>query len=141
MDPVEEMNAAQSTARGGNETILVVDDEVPIRELMKRVLTQAGYHVILAEDGRRALDAMRTYAGRIDMVILDMVMPGMGGLQTFELLQQMDPGVRVLVATGYSDKMQAKEVLSRGAQGFMQKPFTLQDMLRKVRTVLDEGHK
>ncbi len=129
-----------SEVRGGAETILVVDDEVPIRELIERVLSQAGYHVLAAADGATAIELMQTHLKQIDLVVLDMVMPGMSGLKAFQVMQELDPNVSVLVSTGYSDKGQAKEVLSKGAQGFMQKPFTLQDMLLKVRAILDERH-
>jgi PAS domain S-box-containing protein len=136
---IEEKQPAPLSVRGGDETILVVDDEVPIRALMERILSQAGYRVLVAADGASALELLRTQKP-IHLVILDMVMPGLSGLKTFQAMQQIDPEVVVLVSTGYSEKGQAKEVLAQGAQGFMQKPFTLQDMLHKVRTVLDAHH-
>ena len=141
--PVDETSPAPAAlpVTGGNETILIVDDEAPIRELMERVLGQYGYHVLAAADGPSGVQQLRANRAQIDLVILDLVMPGLSGLKTFQLMREIDPEVKVLVSTGYSDKGQAKDVLSQGAQGFMQKPFTLHDMLRKVRTVLDECRK
>jgi CheY-like chemotaxis protein len=131
----------EAAARGGSEMILVVDDEMPIRELMVRVLSQAGYRVLGAKGGPDAIEAFKANPGKIDLVILDMIMPGMSGRQVFQELHRIDPQVRVLISTGHSEKGQAQEVLLEGAQGTIHKPFTLQDMLSKVRTVLDENSK
>ncbi len=122
---------------GGTETILVVDDEEVIREVMRRILTSVGYTVLTAENGAQAVDIFRQRREEIDLVILDMIMPEMGGAKTFELLRDIDPEVQALLSTGYSREGQAKELLEVGVRGFLQKPYTMSEVLRKVRMVLD----
>ena len=75
--------------------------------------------------------------GKIDLVILDMIMPGISGSVTFDLLREVNPGVKVLLASGYSVNGQAQEILDRGCNGFIQKPFRLKDLSQRVREMLD----
>ena len=128
---------ADVTAEGGTETILVVDDEGPIRELICRVLERVGYQVMAAVNGIEALQLFRAFSEQIDLIVLDMVMPGLSGRQVFEEMCKIDPGVQVLVTSGFSEQGQVQELLAHGAREFVHKPFDLSDLLRKVRIALD----
>jgi CheY-like chemotaxis protein len=90
-----------------------------------------------AGSGAEAVESYRKHRGRIDLVILDMIMPGMNGGQTYDRLKQIDPEVKVLLSSGYSINGEASDILARGCSGFIQKPFNLIEMSRKVRKVLD----
>jgi two-component system, cell cycle sensor histidine kinase and response regulator CckA len=122
---------------GGAETILVVDDEAPVREVASRILQHFGYKVLTADSGETALELYRTRRGEIDLVVLDLGMPGMGGHKCLRELSAFDPSVKVVVATGYSIDRQLRESLERGAVGFVGKPYQLRDLAITVRRVLD----
>ncbi|MEW5913016.1 MAG: response regulator [Thermodesulfobacteriota bacterium] len=128
---------AGQAALGGQETILVVDDEIPLRELSQRLLAAAGYTVLSAASGEEALALYRQQPGRIGLVLLDLNMPGMGGFKCLREMLALDPGAKVLVASGYAADGQAKAVLEAGAAGFVAKPFRWRDLLAQVRQVLD----
>jgi signal transduction histidine kinase len=122
--------------RGGSESILVVDDEPGIREAAKEILEGYGYCVTVAESGERALEL---YArARADLVILDLNMPGIGGHRCLEQLRRLDPGANVVIASGYSAHIVPAETIQLGIAAIVNKPFLWDDMLRKVRMVLDE---
>ena len=123
---------------GGTETILVVDDEEVIRDVARRILCAAGYTVLTAENGVQAVELFRQRREEIDLVILDMIMPEMSGEETFTRLREIDPQVRTLLSSGYSQEGRAEHILKAGVRGFLQKPYTIEDVLHKVRTVLDE---
>ncbi len=120
----------------GTETILVVDDEEDIRELARRYLTRAGYHILMAGDGKEALEVYRQNQSNISLVILDLIMPGMGGKECLGRLLQMNPDVKVLVASGFSADGPARDVIRAGAKGFIDKPFRTKQMLKTIRGVL-----
>jgi CheY-like chemotaxis protein len=119
--------------------ILVVDDELTIREMMRDVLESSGCEVVLATDGVDALDAYRREWGRLDLVLLDMVMPRMGGLETFRRMIGMDRGARVLLCTGYADNDKAQRALKEGALGLLPKPFTMTELLSRIDRILARG--
>ncbi|MBI5118816.1 PAS domain S-box protein [Candidatus Poribacteria bacterium] len=123
--------------RGGNELILVVDDEEPIRALTKDIFESYGYQVLLAEDGGEATEVYEKRKDEISLVILDMVMPRMGGRETFLKLKELNPTVKALLSTGYSQNGKAQEILNSGVLGFIQKPYHVNELLSKVRGVLD----
>jgi len=122
----------------GSETILLVDDEEMIADLGQRMLEKLGYRVLLADSGSKALKAYETNADVIDLVILDMIMPGMGGSEAFDKLKAMNPAVRVLLSSGYSLNGQASQIMKRGCDGFIQKPFSLEQISKKIRKILDK---
>lgn len=126
-------------ADGGTETILVVDDELAVRALSRDLLSSRGYEVHVARNGEEAIRIKKKKAGAIDLVILDLGMPGMGGFKCLERLLEIDPGVRVIIASGYSDRSQIRKVEKAGAKGFLGKPYRLNDLLAKVREVLDKA--
>jgi len=123
--------------RRGSGAVLLVDDEDGVRTVAGRILEQLGYQVVSAESGRRALEIYRRERDRIDLVILDMLMPGMGGAETFQQLKGVDPQVRVLLSSGYSVDGEAQEVMAAGARGFIQKPYRLAALSQKVAEILD----
>jgi PAS domain S-box-containing protein len=126
---------ASQVARGEG-TILVVDDEPFILASLQDMLKELGYTVLVANGGLAALETFDTYEGPIDLVILDMIMPDMGGAETFDLIKAKRPAVKVLLASGYSINQLAEEIISRGCDGFLQKPFNLTKLSQMVRTVL-----
>jgi len=126
-----------SRPAGGRETILVVDDEETIRLLVKDILEEIGYRVLSAGDGGQAVELFRERNAEIDLVILDMTMPGMGGRETFEKLKEMNPRVRAILSTGYSEDERARQMLAMGVKAFVQKPYRIDDLAAAVRRILD----
>jgi len=123
--------------RGGTETVLLVDDEDFVRDLGIRILQKGGYTVLTAANGKEGLEEYLTHRGEIALVILDLIMPEMGGQQCLEELLRFDPEVKVLVASGYSASGPTKDVLDAGAKGFVSKPYGMRQLLDTVRSVLD----
>jgi PAS domain S-box-containing protein len=123
--------------KGGTETILVVDDENSIRDFASQVLIRFGYTVLTAAGGEEALEIYLGNPRDIDLVVMDLGMPGMGGRKCLEELVRIDPAVKVLIASGYSIDGQVKKAIEAGAEGFVAKPYQLTDLLDKVRVVLD----
>ena len=122
---------------GGTETVLLVEDEGAVRSLSRRVLETAGYRVLEATGGEEALEAARAYRGEIHLALCDIVMSGISGRATVERLEAERPGLKVLYASGYThDTVVRRGVLAQGA-AFLQKPFTPEALLLKVRQVLD----
>jgi len=122
---------------GGSETVLLVDDERPLRDLGEKVLTSFGYTVLTASGCREALETFRKEGERIDLVILDMIMPGLGGKECLRQLLERDPGARVLLSTGFSGRDSEEEIVALGGRGLIHKPYTVNVLLREVRSVLD----
>jgi PAS domain S-box-containing protein len=124
----------------GRETILLVDDEEMIAEIGKRMLEKLGYRVLLADSGKSALTVYEAHRDSIGLIILDMIMPGLGGSETFDRLKAMDPSIRVLLSSGYSLNGQASQIMKRGCNGFIQKPFNIEQISKKIREILDNTH-
>ena len=121
----------------GNETILFVDDDELIIDVGKAMLKTLGYDVLTATSGELAIPLYRSRQGQIALVLLDMIMPDMGGGRVYDELKKIDPDVKVLLASGYSLNGQAMAILGRGCDGFIQKPFSLQALSEKVREIID----
>ncbi|MCX5826447.1 MAG: cache domain-containing protein [Deltaproteobacteria bacterium] len=121
----------------GRGTILIVDDERTITEVTGEMLEGLGYQVLIAYSGQEALDIYGKNQEQIDLVILDMIMPGMGGGETFERMKSINPNVRVILSSGYSIDGQAEGIMERGVQSFLQKPFKMNDLSQKIREVLE----
>ena len=130
---------SKSPAMGGYETILLVDDEEFIRELGVDVLGQAGYTVLTASNGEQALEVYRKEQAQIDLVILDLIMPGMGGGKCLEGLLKIDPRAQILIASGYSPDASTKGALEAGAAAFINKPYDTKQLLELVRKILDKN--
>jgi two-component system, cell cycle sensor histidine kinase and response regulator CckA len=122
----------------GVETVLLVDDEEFVRELGERILTKNGYRVLTAANGEEAIDLYGRHSDRISLIILDLVMPLMGGKDCLRELLNIAPQARILVASGYSVDTSATECLELGARGFVPKPFRIKELLKQVRKTLDE---
>ncbi|UCF93117.1 MAG: response regulator [Desulfobacterales bacterium] len=122
----------------GSETVLLVDDEQIILEVGEKLLAKLGYRVLAARNGREALEVYARNKENIALVILDMIMPEMSGSDTYDNLKAMDPHVKTLLSSGYSVNGQATEILQRGCDGFIQKPFDIKRIARKVREILDK---
>jgi len=124
--------------RGGSETILLVDDDHAIRELAEEMLCRFGYTVIGAANAEEALEIYRASRADIPLIILDLIMPGMGGHKCLAELLKLDPAQKVIIASGYSAGGQAAESLRSGSKGYLKKPFEIGPMLKMVRRVLDQ---
>ena len=121
---------------GGTETILLIDDEDMIIEVGQELLEALGHKVLLAKCGEEAISVYKRNRSQIDMVILDLIMPGMGGGETYDKLKEIDSNVRILLSSGYSVNGQARKIMERGCDGFIQKPFNIEELSMKIRDIL-----
>jgi CheY-like chemotaxis protein len=135
---VAEAKAVAPAVRRGQETVLLIDDEEMIIDVGCGLLKELGYTVIGARSGQEALAIYRERHAEIDLVVMDMIMPGMSGGETFDRLKQINPRVKVLLSSGYSINGQASQIMERGCDGFIQKPFNLQQLSAKLRQILDD---
>ncbi|MBN2514775.1 MAG: PAS domain S-box protein [Deltaproteobacteria bacterium] len=122
----------------GTETVLLVDDEDMILEVGKELLKKLGYRVLLARSGEEALALYRGKRNEIDVVILDMIMPEMGGGEIFDSLKKINNNIKVLLSSGYTMHGEAQDIIERGCNGFIQKPYNIEDLSHKLRTVLKD---
>jgi PAS domain S-box-containing protein len=121
----------------GSETVLLVDDEEIIIDIGQEMLETLGYRALLAKDGKEAIEICQNSPDRIDLVVLDMIMPGMDGGVVFDRIREYNPEIKVLLSSGYSLNGQAKTILERGCDGFIQKPFSIKELSQKIREILD----
>ncbi|HWR52951.1 MAG TPA: PocR ligand-binding domain-containing protein [Bryobacteraceae bacterium] len=121
---------------GGQGTVLVVDDEKFVRDLAKCSLERRGYEVLLAENGPAAIDAVRLDQDRIRLVVLDLSMPGMSGEETLPRLRELKPDLEVIVSSGFSQAEALRPFQDTRVSGFIQKPYTVQELARQVKLVL-----
>ena len=133
------LDAPETSRHGGNETLLVVDDEDLITELAEKTLVRAGYTVLSANSGDEALALYVQRRHEISLVILDLIMPGTGGKGCLERLLEIDPNVRVLISSGYSVDGPTRAMLEARSSDFLGKPYDGEQLLTKVRSVLDRG--
>ncbi len=123
----------------GTETILVIDDELMILEVTQAILEHLGYHVLVAENGREAIDIARSFDGIIHLSILDIGMPVMGGTDAYRLLMEARPEMKVLISSGYELDESARELLNAGASAFIAKPYRASSLGRELRKALVPG--
>lgn len=121
----------------GSETILLVDDEPNVLSVSREILEALGYTVYSARDGYEAVALYRERTDAVYLIILDMIMPGLSGSQTFDRLREINPQAKILLSSGYSLDGQAQQIMDRGCRGFVQKPFNISHISRKIREVLD----
>jgi two-component system, cell cycle sensor histidine kinase and response regulator CckA len=140
-DPAESSGTQHTTQvpGGGSETVLLVEDEESVRHLVRDTLEARGYKVIEAENGEAGLRASAGHPGKIDMIITDVVMPGMSGRELAKRVTEERPETKVLYLSGYTEEAIAHEGALDPGTAFLQKPFTLQVLSRKVREVLRDG--
>jgi CheY-like chemotaxis protein len=138
--PVSEKEIIMETGEAkvikGEGTILLVDDEEQVRKVANEQLEYLGYKVIIANDGIEAVGIYKKKKEKIDLILLDMVMPDMSGKETFQSLKNIDPDVKIILISGFSQNGKAAEILSGGALGFIQKPFKLYDLSKIISEVL-----
>jgi two-component system cell cycle sensor histidine kinase/response regulator CckA len=120
----------------GTETILLIDDEQMVMEVNQELLESIGYKVYVAGSGQEGIAVYMEKRDKIDLVILDMIMPGISGSETFDRLREINPNIKVLLSSGYSLNGEAKHIMDRGCNGFLQKPFRLEELSGKVREML-----
>jgi PAS domain S-box-containing protein len=120
----------------GSGTILLIDDEKMILDVGIELLEELGYRVISAMSGKEAIDVFQNSQENIELIIMDMIMPGMGGGETYDRLKEIDPDIKVLLSSGYSINGQATKILRRGCDGFIQKPFNMNQLAQKVQEIL-----
>jgi two-component system, cell cycle sensor histidine kinase and response regulator CckA len=137
LEPAGLMGASRSQA-GGSETVLLVEDEESVRQLVRETLELKGYKILEADNGEAALQIVSDYSGKIDMLITDVVMPGMSGRELSARLCASYPQTKVLYLSGYTEDAIVHEGVIDPDTAFLQKPFTLQMLARKVREVLGE---
>jgi signal transduction histidine kinase/ActR/RegA family two-component response regulator len=136
----EEEKAPLKSLLPGHETILMVDDEEMILDVGVQILKRLGYKVLSAQNGQEALEIFKHHKGAIDLIILDMIMPGLSGSETYNLLKEIHADIKVLLSSGYSLSGEASEIINRGCQGFIQKPFDITQISCKIREVFDKDH-
>jgi len=122
----------------GTETVLFVDDEKFIISISEDILKKLGYTVLIARNGKEAIEIYKEKQDDIDMVLLDMIMPEMGGGETYDILKKINPDIKVLLSSGYSIEGQATEILERGCDGFIQKPFKIEHLSQIMRRILED---
>ncbi|UCG99962.1 MAG: response regulator, partial [Deltaproteobacteria bacterium] len=133
----EEKELTHEVSRG-KETVLLIDDEDTIIDVGQEIIKALGYTVLVARSGKEAIEIYEKNKEKIDMVILDMIMPGMGGGETYDRIKEINPDIKVLLSSGYSVEGQATEILKRGCDGFMQKPFNTRQLSERIRKILDK---
>jgi len=122
----------------GRETVLLVDDEKGIIDVIGEMIQGLGYRLMTAQSGEEAVETYRMQAREIDLVIMDMIMPGMSGGTAIDAIRQMNPHAKIILSSGYSLSEEAQAILNRGGDiRFIQKPFQLSDLSQKIREVLD----
>ena len=118
------------------ETVFLIDDDDMVSDVSELILKNSGYDVVSAKSGKKAIEVYEESYSRIDMVILDMILPDMGGGDTYDRLKEINPKVKVLLASGYDIDYQGRDIMERGCDGFIQKPFNMNELLEKIRGIL-----
>ncbi|MCX5806007.1 MAG: PAS domain S-box protein [Proteobacteria bacterium] len=135
-DVVKEKSAAPEIMRG-TETILIVDDEPDVLVVSKEFLESLGYSVYAVKNGEEAIRLYKEKKDKIDLVVLDMIMPGLSGNETFDRIREVNPQTKIILSSGYSLNSQAQQIMDKGCHGFIQKPFDMTQISRLVRGILD----
>jgi len=121
----------------GEATVLVIEDEEPLVKLFRKILEMLGYRVLEAMTGEEAVELAKTFNGQIDLALLDIKLPDMGGKQVYPLIMEARPHLKVIVCSGYALDGPAQEILDAGAEGFVQKPFLISTLAEKLKEVLE----
>ncbi|MBC8175932.1 MAG: response regulator [Desulfobacteraceae bacterium] len=121
----------------GEGTILVIEDEEPLVEIFRQILERLGYRVLLARTGKEAVELAKTFDGQIDLALLDIKLPDMDGGRVYPLIMESRPDMKTIVCSGYSIHGPAQAILDAGAEGFIQKPFSIAPFAEKLKEVLE----
>jgi len=122
----------------GSETILLVDDEEEVVNIGKKFLEKLGYKPLVARDGFEAVEIFKIHKDKISLVVLDLIMPGMNGSQAFAEIKKIQENSKILISTGYTVDGKIEDLLNKGCQGFIQKPFSLNEFSHALRKILDK---
>lgn len=122
---------------GGNETILLVDDQETVWDFLIEALQKLGYSVLLAENGLDAVEICKANPGEIDLVLLDMIMPKLGGHGAFYQIRAVDPNIKILLSSGFVAQEAVDDLLANGAAGFLPKPHRIKTLAEELRRILD----
>jgi CheY-like chemotaxis protein len=120
------------------QTVLLVDDEKTVVDPLGLILMNLGYRTLVAMSGEEAIEICENNKGKIDLIILDLIMPGMSGGEIFDKVKEIDANINVLLISGASINGEARDILARGCDGFLQKPFTVRQLSEKVMNILNE---
>ena len=120
----------------GTETVLLVDDEEIVVGVGKQMLEKLGYSVLIARSGQEAVDVYKNRPDDVDLVLLDMIMPGMEAGDTYDKLKSINPAIKVLLSSGYGLDHKAGDIIDRGCNGFIQKPFNMQILEDKIGQII-----
>jgi len=123
--------------KAGRGKILLIDDNELLQDLGKDIIEHLGYTPIIASEGEEGIEIYRKEKEEIQAVLLDVVMPGLGGLEVFRRLKNINPEVKVLVISGYSEEKRAGELMKEGALGFIQKPFKIHQLSQKLQEIME----
>lgn len=135
------MNEKKQTLPQGNETILIVDDQETIWDFLIEALQELGYSVLLAENGLDAVEIYKNNPNEVDLVLLDMIMPKLGGHKTFYQIKSIDPNAKILLSSGYVSEEEVHDLLDQGADGFLPKPHRIKELVTEMRRILDDRKK
>lgn len=138
---VHKETTSESSMIKGSESILLVDDEELVIEVGQAMLEKIGYQVIIAKGGEQAVDRVKAMGEEIDLIILDLIMPGMDGGKTFDQIRKLQPEIPVILSSGYAINGQAADIMRRGCNGFLQKPFNISKLSQKIKKILIESGK
>jgi len=136
-DVVKEKPAAPEIMKG-TETILIVDDEPDVLAVSKEILESIGYSVYAVKNGEEAITLYKQKKDEIDLIVLDMIMPGLSGSETFDRIMGVNPSAKIILSSGYSLSSQAQQIMDKGCNGFIQKPFDIANISLKIREVLEK---
>src|SRR5262249_31793353 len=136
-EPAAARGATAAEWRGAG-TVLVVDDDADVRAVATRILERRGFSVLVAVDGRRGLEIFRERAGTLTCVLLDMTMPHMGGEEAFRAMRRLDSKTPIVLMSGYNEQEIISQFAGRRLAGFLQKPFTTEDLRRILAQVTEQ---
>ena len=136
LDPAIEVNLNYTSGNGGHVTVMLVDDDEPVLSIIQQLLNQHGYTTLTASNGQEAVDLAKSYKGKIDLALLDMAMPVMGGEEAYPLLKSARPDLKVIICSGYELDEKMKKTLKNGADAFIQKPFHFERMISEIEKIL-----
>ncbi len=138
-EPLEEVTKGSPDIIRGKGTVLMVDDEYIVLEVCVEYLRSLGFNVLHAKSGKEAVTIFKENSEIIDLVVLDLIMPEMGGSETYDMIKSINPEIKVLLSSGYSVDWQATEIMERGCNGFIQKPFDLETLSQNIYEILSDG--